>query len=81
MLAAAGGVTVRIMVRATAAEVFWEASKKAWIVRIQVGEEAVRRVCKGAGHDADEDTLRSLALQTAHDDGYDLAAANVSVRR
>ena len=69
------------MVRATAAEVFWDAGKKAWVVRIQVGEEAVRRACKGAKRDADEGTLRALAVQTAQDDGYDLAAAAVSVKR
>lgn len=69
------------MVQATAAEVFWEATKKAWIVRIQVGEEAVRRTCKGAKQDADEDALRSLAVQTAHDDGYELAAGAVSIKR
>ena len=69
------------MVRANAAEVFWETNKKAWIVRIQVGEGAVRRVCKGVKHDADEETLRSLAVQTAHDEGYDLAVGDVCVRR
>jgi hypothetical protein len=69
------------MVRATAAEVFWETTKKAWIVRIQTGEEVVRRTCKDAKHDADDNALRSLAVQTAHDDGYDLAPAAVTVKR
>jgi hypothetical protein len=69
------------MVKATAAEVFRETGKKDWIVRIHVGEEAVRRACKGAGRDADDDTLRSLAVQTAHDEGYDLAAERVSIKR
>jgi len=69
------------MVRANAAEVFWEESKKAWIVRIQVGEEAVRRTCKKAGRETGDDALRSLAVQTAHDEGYDLAVTDVSVRR
>ena len=69
------------MVQANAAEVFWDSNKKAWIVRVQVGEEAVRRACKGAKRDADEDTLRALAVQTAHDEGYDLAVSAVTVRR
>ena len=69
------------MVRATAAEVFWDTSKKAWIVRLQVGEEVVRRASKGTKQDADEETLRSLALKTAEDEGYELPATAVSVRR
>lgn len=69
------------MIRANSAEVFWEPGKKAWIVRIQAGSEAVRRTCKGAGHEASDDTLRTIAVQTAHDDGYELAAASVSVKR
>jgi len=73
--------TVLIMVRANTAEVFWDTAKKAWVVRIQVGEEVVRRACKGSKHDADDDTLRTLAVQTAHDDGYDIAVADITVKR
>lgn len=69
------------MVRANAAEVFWDENKKAWTVRIHVGEEAVRRACKGARRDADDDTLRALAIETAHDDGYELSAENVGITR
>ncbi|MGJ5816027.1 hypothetical protein [Paludibaculum fermentans] len=69
------------MVRANAAEVFWDTSKKVWIVRIQVGGEAVRRACKGAGHDADDASLRTLAHQTAEDEGYELADSAVSIQR
>lgn len=78
---AASGVTVVNMVRANAAEVFWDTTKKVWIVRIQVGGEAVRRTCKGTGHDADEAALRSLAHQTAQDEGYELEDSAVSIQR
>ena len=80
-MAVADSATVIYMVQANSAEVFWEANKKAWIVRIQVGEEAVRRACKDAGHDTSDETLRSLAVQTAHDEGYELAGEAVSVKR
>ncbi|WP_321471833.1 hypothetical protein [uncultured Paludibaculum sp.] len=69
------------MVRANAAEVFWDTDKKTWVVRIQVGGEAVRRTCKGTPQNADEAALHSLALQTAQDEGYELAETAVSVRR
>jgi hypothetical protein len=69
------------MVIAKAAEVFWDAGKKAWIVRIQVGEEAVRRAPKGARRDMGDDALRSLAVDTARDEGYELAPGVVTIRR
>ena len=69
------------MMRAHSAEVFWEPSRKSWIVRIQAGEEAIRRACKDAKRDTTDDALRSLAIQTAQDEGYELALDVVSVRR
>jgi hypothetical protein len=69
------------MVRAHSAEVFWEPDRKSWIVRITVGEEAIRRAFKNAKRDADDDTLRSLAVTTAHDEGYELASDAVNVKR
>ena len=69
------------MVRADSAEVFWEANRKAWVVRIRVGEEAVRRACKDARRDSDDETLRSFAVQTAHDEGYELGLDAVSIKR
>ncbi len=72
-----GGIGV---VRANDAEVFWDAQKKDWIVRIRAGEEVVRRPCKGA-HDLPDEQLRSLAVQTANDDGYELGPDTVRVKR
>lgn len=69
------------MVRANAAEVFWDPGKKSWIVRIQVGAEAVRRACKDTPHNADEAALHTLAVKTAEDEGYELPDGSVSVRR
>ena len=61
-------------------EVSWDAPKSSWLVRIQSGEEAIRRHCKVA-KDADEQTLRSLATKTLQDEGYDPVVAEISIRR
>jgi len=69
------------MLKADNLEVTWESQKRAWQVRIQAGEEVVKRPIAGASRDADEATLRSLAIQTAQDDGYDGASAAISISR
>lgn len=66
--------------RADRVEVSWSAEKSQWLVRIQNGEEFLRRHCK-APKDADEQTLRSVALKTVQDEGYELDPASVSIRR
>ena len=40
-----------------------------WLIRIQVGEEVIRRHCDEA-NDADETTLRRAAVKIASDEGY-----------
>jgi hypothetical protein len=69
------------MIRANGAEVLWDEQKKAWVVRIQVGEEFIRRPCKNSKRDVPDADLVSMAVQTAHDDGYELGADAVAIRR
>jgi hypothetical protein len=69
------------MIRANEAKVEWNAAKKQWQVVIQVGAEVIRRPCPKESHDAAEAELRSVAVQTAKDEGYDVDAANVAVVR
>ncbi len=69
------------MVRADKAEVFWEEQKKGWVVRIQVGEEVIRRTCKDGKRDLADDNLRELAVKTAQEEGYQLAPDSVAVKR
>jgi hypothetical protein len=66
--------------RADRVEVSWDAEKSQWLVRMQNGEEVIRRHFK-APKDADEQTLRSAAAKTAQDDGYELDLAGVIIRR
>ncbi len=56
--------------RADRVEVSWDAAKSQWLVRIEAGEEVIRRHCN-APKNADEDTLRSAARKTLQDEGYE----------
>ena len=69
------------MIRANQAQVKWEADKKRWIVRVRVGEEVIRRPCKGADASIENDALKSLAIQTAREEGYELADDAVVIER
>jgi hypothetical protein len=66
--------------RADRVEVSWDTDKSKWLVRIESGEEVIRRHCK-LPKDADEQTLRSVAGQTVQDEGYDPAVTELSIRR
>ena len=61
-------------------EVSWDAHKSNWLVRIEAGEEAIRRHCK-MPKDADEQTLTSLAKKTLEEEGYEPEVAEVRIHR
>ena len=67
-------------VRADSVEVSWDQAKSNWLVRIVAGEEAIRRHCD-ASKSADDQLLRSTALATARDEGYEADPAQVTIRR
>jgi phosphomannomutase len=60
-------------------EVSWDPGKSKWLVRIQSGEEVIRRYCD-APKNADEQALRAAAERTVRDEGY-APTANVTIRR
>ena len=66
--------------RADKVELSWDGEKSDWVVRIQSGEEVIRRHYK-ASKDADENTLRAAAQNIVKNDGYEADAAAVSIRR
>ena len=68
------------LVRADHADVSWDNDKSKWLVRIQVGEEVIRRHCNEP-RDAAPEKVRADAVQTAHDEGYELDASAVTVRQ
>jgi hypothetical protein len=61
-------------------EVSWDPGKSKWLVRIQSGEEVIRRYCD-ASKSADEQTLRAAAQKTVSDEGYELGPGGVTVRK
>jgi hypothetical protein len=67
------------MLRADSAEVNWDTHKKQWNVRVKVGEEVMRRPIPGTPQSAADDVLRSLAVETAQADGYEVDPAKVEI--
>jgi phosphomannomutase len=61
-------------------EISWDPGKSKWLVRIQNGEEVIRRYC-GSAKNADEQTLRAAAEKTVRDEGYQVGSAGVTIRR
>ncbi len=66
--------------RADRVEVSWDTSKSSWLVRIEVGEEVIRRHCK-LPQNADEQSLRQAAQKTLQDEGYEVDGAAVNIKR
>jgi hypothetical protein len=69
------------MVRVNTAAVSWDAERKRWLIRLRVGEEVIKRAVPNATRDADDEVLRSLAVETAKDEGYDISPLCVTVTR
>ena len=69
------------MLKADKAAVNWEAAKKRWVVRLQSGEEVIKRPAPKTPRDANDDVLRTLAIKTAQEEGYELDATSVTVGR
>lgn len=65
--------------RADRVEVSWEPKTSNWVVRIEAGEEVLRRHCN-LPQNADEGALRTAAEQTVKDEGYEIDG-NISIRR
>jgi hypothetical protein len=71
------------MIKADSAAVQWDPQKKTWRVRIQIGEEVIKRPAGNhkVPHDAPEEKLRTLAVETAAGDGYELDPAAITIAR
>ena len=61
-------------------EVAWDAEKSKWLIRIETGEEVIRRHCN-VPKNADDQTLRAAVQKAVEDEGYELEATSVSIRR
>lgn len=65
--------------RADRVEISWDEGKSNWLIRIETGEEVVRRHCD-LPRGAHEAALRSAAQKTIRDEGYGLPASSVILR-
>jgi hypothetical protein len=57
--------------KADRVEVSRDKQANQWLIRIQVGEEVIRRHCHESA-EANENTLREAALKMAADEGYEI---------
>ncbi|MGA7624572.1 MAG: hypothetical protein WCA91_13435 [Candidatus Acidiferrales bacterium] len=60
-------------------EVSWDTNKSKWLIRIETGDEVIRRHCD-LPRNADEQTLRSAAQKVVEDEGYEPDPNQISVR-
>ena len=61
-------------------EVSWDADKHKWLLRVQTGEEVVRRYC-AVPKNADEQSLRSAVEKVVQDEGYEPDPARIAIHR
>lgn len=66
--------------RADRTEVSWDGSKSKWLVRIEVGEEVIRRYCD-LPQNADQQTVRAAAQKTLQDEGYEANGTEIVIRQ
>jgi hypothetical protein len=67
------------MLRADHASVAWNAGKKHWEVRIQVGGEVMKRQISPPHGESGVEALKARAIEIAKDEGYELDPAKVAV--
>jgi hypothetical protein len=66
--------------RADRLELSWDAVTSNWLLKIQTGEEVIRRHC-AAPKNADEQSLRLVARKTVEDEGYEPDVSQMIIRR
>jgi hypothetical protein len=66
--------------RADRVELSWDDAKSNWLLRIEAGEEVIRRHC-AVSKNADEQTLRLAAEKTVEDEGYESDLSQMIIRR
>ncbi|HLW97707.1 MAG TPA: hypothetical protein VKR82_03605 [Candidatus Acidoferrales bacterium] len=61
-------------------EVSWDSAKSKWLVRIEAGDEVLRRPFSAAKN-ADDQSLRNGALKLVQDEGYQADSAKITLSR
>jgi len=68
-----------LLVRASSASVERDAKHDNWNVHIVVGAEVIKRPLPKSDQNASDEELRSAAVQTAKDEGYEVDPATVKI--
>ena len=66
--------------RADRVELSWDAAHANWLLKIEAGEEVIRRHC-AVPKNADEQTLRLAARKTVEDEGYEPDLSQMVIHR
>jgi len=66
--------------RVDRAELVWDPDKSNWVLRMEVGEEVIRRRCKFPKNATSEE-LHEAAQQTMKDEGYEPDSTAVEILR
>ncbi len=61
-------------------ELSWDSGKSRWLLRIETGEEVVRRH-SALPKDADDANLKAAAQKIVVDEGYEADLSNIVIRR
>jgi len=71
-----------VTITADSASVHWDSKKKNWSTSIKVGAEVIRRSPeRPLPQTADDEALRAWVVQTAKDEGYEIAPERVRIER
>jgi len=70
-----------VLQTATKASVDWDANDNHWHLRIQVGEEVIKRKLDSASKDTDADSLKTQAVACAKDEGYEVDPSTITINR
>jgi len=71
---------MEVVMRADRVELSWDAAQSNWLLRIEAGEEVIRRHC-AVPKNADEQTLRLAARKTVEEEGYEPDLSQMVIRR
>jgi len=61
-------------------ELSWDAGSSNWLLRIEAGEEVIRRHC-AAPKNADDQSLCLAARKTVEDEGFEPDVSQMIIRR
>ena len=71
-----GRSVILVGMKADRVEIVRDEKANRWVIKIQVGEEVIRRPCHEP-HGADHEILRDVAVKTAADEGYTVDPSSI----